>query len=60
MLKMQVSIRRQLEESLGKIKESNGYSEFLCRDDVVPEDDLGQADEKLYKDKQKKRKNSMK
>lgn len=39
---------------------SVGYSEFLCKDDVVLEDYLGQADEKLYEDKQKKRKDIMK
>ncbi len=39
---------------------SVGYSEFLCADDVVLEDYLGLADEKLYEDKQKKRKDIMK
>lgn len=39
---------------------SVGYSEFLCADDAVLEDYLGQADEKLYEDKQKKRKDIMK
>lgn len=39
---------------------SVGYSEFLCEDGVVLEDYLGQADEKLYEDKQKKRKDIMK
>ncbi|MDE6685859.1 MAG: GGDEF domain-containing protein [Lachnospiraceae bacterium] len=39
---------------------SVGYSEFLCEDDIVLEDYLGQADEKLYEDKQKKRKDIMK
>lgn len=39
---------------------SVGYSEFLCKDDVILEDYLGQADEKLYEDKQKKRKDIMK
>lgn len=42
------------------IDASVGYSEFLCEDDVVLEDYLGQADEKLYEDKQKKRKDIMK
>lgn len=39
---------------------SVGYSEFLCTPDVVLEDYLGQADDKLYEDKQKKRKDIMK
>lgn len=39
---------------------SVGYSEFLCTDEIVLEDYLGQADEKLYEDKQKKRKDIMK
>lgn len=42
------------------IDASVGYSEFLCKDDVVLEEYLGQADEKLYEDKQKKRKDIMK
>lgn len=42
------------------IDASVGYSEFLCKDDIVLEDYLGQADEKLYEDKQKKRKDIMK
>lgn len=39
---------------------SVGYSEFLCNEEVPLEDYLGQADEKLYEDKQKKRKDIMK
>lgn len=39
---------------------SVGYSEFFCKDEVALEDYLGQADEKLYEDKQKKRKDIMK
>ncbi|MDE6712954.1 MAG: GGDEF domain-containing protein [Lachnospiraceae bacterium] len=42
------------------IDASVGYSEFLCKDDIVLEEYLGQADEKLYEDKQKKRKDIMK
>lgn len=42
------------------IDASVGYSEFLCKGDVVLEDYLGQADEKLYEDKQKKRKDIIK
>lgn len=39
---------------------SAGYSEFTCNEDVPLEEYLGEADEKLYEDKQKKRKNVMK
>lgn len=42
------------------IDASVGYSEFLCKDDIVLEEYLSQADEKLYEDKQKKRKDIMK
>ena len=39
---------------------SVGYSEFVCDKDVSLENYLNEADEKLYKDKQKKRTDIMK